>query len=228
MRSHDGHHTSADPRDVMATVGRSCLGFAIVSLLGLGIALEGCALLPVAALAGAALNAGGSAISKGTEYTMGGTAHRTFTSPIADVHRAILATFDRTGLRLERDESADDARWLVGKAEHRTVKIRLTPLTPTLTSMQLVVKRNILLKDRATATELVEQTERSLLDEPSIAEKNCCAAERRAAEGAACIDKGRHSVEPQRPQVHDRRDASDRMPPGCRPENRARGVASPR
>jgi hypothetical protein len=213
MKSYDDHHTSPNRRDFMATVRVSCLGFALVSVLALGTALEGCALFPLAALGGAALNAGGSAISKGTEYTMGGTAYRTFTSPIADVHGAIVAMFDRTGLHLDRDEGSDDARWLVGKAENRTVKIQLTPLTPTLTSMQLVVKQNILLKDRATAAELVEQTERALVDEPSAGEKSCCAEECRDADGAARIDEARRSAERRRPCVRSRRERQAE----CRP-----------
>ena len=56
--THDDHHTSPRPREVMATVSRSCRGLALVSVLALGIALEGCALFPLAALGGAALNAG--------------------------------------------------------------------------------------------------------------------------------------------------------------------------
>src|SRR5919204_6168279 len=45
--------------------------------------LSGCAALPLAALGGAALESGAGAVVKtGTEYTMGGSARRTFTVPI--------------------------------------------------------------------------------------------------------------------------------------------------
>ena len=155
---------------------RACAGLAAAAL---AAALEGCVLFPLAAVGSAVMSATESAISKGTEYTTAGTARRTFMYPIDDVHRAVVETFERAGLRLERDEVADQSRRLVGEAEHRTVKIELTPLTPTLTTMRLVVKRNILLKDKATATELVEQTERALGDE-ALAQTGDDAGGRRA------------------------------------------------
>jgi hypothetical protein len=163
----------------------------------LALAAQGCALFPLAALGGAALNAGGGAITKGTEYTVSGTAHRTFTSPIDDVHRAILETFDRTGIRVERDESSEKGQRLVGEAEHRTVKISLTPLTPTLTSMTLIVKRNILMKDRATASELVEQTERALAETSTFAKRSPCDEERVASKDGAGVPPS-HRVTSQR------------------------------
>jgi hypothetical protein len=143
----------------------------------LAVVAQGCALFPLAAVGGAALSASEDALSKGTEYTLTGTANRTFTDSIDDVHGAILATFDRTGIRVERDETSENARRLVGKADHRTVKISLTPLTPTLTSMTLVVKRNILMKDKATTNELVEQTVRALAERSSAANQISCEEE---------------------------------------------------
>jgi len=160
---------------------RASAGLAAAAL---GAALEGCAVFPLAAVGGAVLSASGSAISKGTEYTSAGTARRTFMSPIDDVHRAVLETLERAGLRLERDEVTDESRRLVGEAEHRTVKIELTPLTPTLTTMRLVVKRNILLKDKATAAELVEQTEGALADDALVETGNDASGRRAPRRGA--------------------------------------------
>jgi hypothetical protein len=144
----------------------------------LAVMAQGCALFPLAALGGAALNASGDALSKGTEYTLTGTAKRTFTDSIDDVHGAILETFDRTGIRLERDECSENARRVVGEAEHRTVKISLMSLTPTLTSMTLVVKRNILMKDKATTNELMEQTVRALAERSSATRQSTVRQER--------------------------------------------------
>lgn len=158
--------------------------FGVIAALVLACGLEGCALFPLAAVGGAALNASGGAITRGTEYTMGGTARRTFTSPIEDVHAAILETFERTAIRVAKDETSDDGRRLVGEAERRTVKIELTSLTPTLTSMKLLVKRNILLKDRATASELVTQTEHALADRSGVVKEVCCDEERAERQSA--------------------------------------------
>ena len=53
--------------------------------------------------------------------------------------------------------------------QRRSVRVYLTPLTPTLTAMKLVVKRNVLMGDKATASELVGETERVLRGNPAFA-----------------------------------------------------------
>jgi hypothetical protein len=172
----------------MTAAWRRLTGFAsgIVSVPLLAISLEGCALFPLAALGGAALSTGGSTVAKvGTEYARDGSVLRTFTLPIDDVHAAILETFDRTAIRVEQDEATDDGRRLVGDAEHRRVKIALTALTPTLTAMKIVVKRNILAKDKATASELLGQTEVALADRASVAKELRCEPDQKATSGTA-------------------------------------------
>jgi hypothetical protein len=135
------------------------------------VMLQGCAALP-AALGGGALQAGGGALVKtGTEYTLGGTAHRTLTIPIENVHAAVLEVFRRTAISLTRDEASAKGQIIVGEAQHRRVQIRLIPLTGALTSMELKVKRNALVKDRATTSELLEQTEQILAEQPVFARR---------------------------------------------------------
>jgi hypothetical protein len=174
----------------------------------LAVVAQGCALFPLAAVGGAALSASEDALSKGTEYTMTGTANRTFTYPIDDVHGAILATFDRTGIRVVRDENSENARRLVGEAEHRSVKVSLLPLAPNLTSMTLVVKRNILMKDKATTNELVEQTVRALADRSGAANQSSC-EEEQAVRRAEAVVPPSHRVTSRR-SGHARVDAAAR------------------
>jgi hypothetical protein len=172
----------------MPALSRRRVGAAggIVSVLALAVGLQGCALFPLAALGGAALSTGGSTVAKvGTEYAGDGSALRTFTLPLDDVHAAILDTFERTAIRVERDEASDDGRRLVGEAAHRRVKIWLTALTPTLTAMKIVVKRNILMKDKATASELLGQTEVALADRASLAKEVRCEVDQKVTSGTA-------------------------------------------
>jgi hypothetical protein len=137
----------------------------------LAFTVQGCAALPVAAVGGAALQAGGGALLKtGTEYTAGGTVRRTFTIPVEDVHAAVLEVFCRADLAVDTDETAKNgAHAMESDANHRTVRVRLLPLTPSLTSMELIVKRNFLASDKATASELVTQTEQALAERPGLA-----------------------------------------------------------
>jgi len=132
--------------------------------------LAGCAALPLAALGGAALESGAGAVVKtGTEYTTGGTAYRTFTIPQNAVRAAVLEAFDRTGVTVKDEKDKGDDERITGELRKRTVRVRLTPLSPSLTVLTLIVKRNVFVKDRATTSELLEQIEQVLSENPSFA-----------------------------------------------------------
>ena len=142
----------------MSSPGRMALAVATLAVL-----LQGCAALPLAVVGGSMLQAGtGAVVKSGTEYTMGGAARRTLTVPANAVRAAVLEAFDRVGAQVARDEEADDGMRLRGQLDRRTVDVRLTPLSPSLTTMTLVVKRNLFVKDRATASEILEQIEEAL------------------------------------------------------------------
>jgi hypothetical protein len=47
----------------------------------------------------------------------------------------------------------------------------LTAFSESLTGMTLVVKRNLLVKDRATASELLEQIEQAIAENPTFARR---------------------------------------------------------
>jgi hypothetical protein len=148
------------PKAMHRLVGSVSLALAVM-------ALQGCAAIPLAAVVGPVLEAGGGVLVKtGTEYTASGTAYRTFTLPVDDVHAGVLEAFRRTQVAVERDESSAKDEELVGLAGHRTVRVRLTPLTPSLTSMELDVKRSFFTSDKATTSELLAQTESVLAENP--------------------------------------------------------------
>jgi hypothetical protein len=135
------------------------------------VTLHGCAALPVAAVGTAVLGSGAGAIVKtGTEYTTTGAARRTFTVPINAVRAAVLEAFDIAGVRV-RETNAGEEDDIAGDLHKRTVRVRLTPLSPSLTGMTLVVKRNFLVNDRATSSELLEQIEQVLTENPSFAKR---------------------------------------------------------
>jgi hypothetical protein len=135
------------------------------------IALQGCAALPIAAVGGAVVGSGAGAVVKtGTEYTMTGTARRTFSVPINAVRAAVLEAFERTGVRL-REPQPDQGDEIAGDLHERTVHVRLTAFSDSLTGMTLNVKRNALVKDRATSSSLLEQVEQVLAENPTFAKR---------------------------------------------------------
>jgi hypothetical protein len=160
---------------------RPLRGAALAGGAAAALLLQGCALLPVAAVGTFLIEAGGGALVKtGTEYTASGLAIRTFAIPAADVRAATLTTFARTQVAVVDDDvSKKGIITVTGEAPRRKVRVRLTPLTPTLTQMELHVKRNILASDKATASELLAETERTLAENPVFAARladvsNCC------------------------------------------------------
>ena len=125
--------------------------------------LHGCAAIPIAAVIAPLLEAGGGVLVKtGTEYTASGTAVRTFSIPIELVHGAVLEAFHRTDVAVRKDEWTKKGRTIQAEADHRAIRIRLVRLSSVLTSMELVVKRNFVASDKATASELLAQTEQVL------------------------------------------------------------------
>jgi len=58
-----------------------------------------------------------------------------------------------------------------GQLQHRKVEVRVTPFSESLTSITLTVKRNFFLNDRATGSELLEQIEQCLAENPTFARR---------------------------------------------------------
>ena len=128
--------------------------------------LQSCAAIPVAAVSGAVLSSGGSAIVKtGTQYTASGAVVRTFTVPVDDVHSAVVEAFQRTDVAIVKDEaSPKKGIRIAAKTPRRKISVQLTDLSPKLTAMELNVKRNFLASDKSTVSELLAQVEQVLAE----------------------------------------------------------------
>ncbi len=138
------------------------VALAIVVLLG----APGCAAVGLAFIAGASTAAG-----TGTQYTLDSIAYRTFTAPINDLRRATLVTFKRMDIAMKSDDVTEEGRQIVGQAGDRMIDIELQRLTSKTTRMRVAAKQGWFFKDRATAGEIIAQTERSLDDLPAVTQK---------------------------------------------------------
>ena len=147
--------------------GSVALGLAVAALF-----LQACGVLPIAALGPILESGAGAVVKTGTEYTTTGAAHRTFTVPMSAVRAAVLEAFDRAGVTVDSEEQTDDDKdRIVAKLKHRSLSVRLTALSASLTGMTLAVRRNALIKDRATSSELLEQVEQVLAENPAFARR---------------------------------------------------------
>lgn len=130
----------------------------------LALGLQGCAAVGLTFLGAGA----GVAAGTGTAYTLDGIAYRTFTTPVDDVRRATLTALRRMEVTLQSDMVTDEGRELVGQAADRRIEIELERLTARTTRMRVTAKHGWIFRDRATAGEIIVQTERALDDMPAV------------------------------------------------------------
>jgi hypothetical protein len=105
-------------------------------------------------------------------FTLDGTAYRTFSVPVDQLRRATLVTLKRLDLELKSDEATEDGcRELVAGNGDRTIHVELDKLTARTTRMRITAKHGWMLRDRATAGEVLALTERALDDKPAVTQR---------------------------------------------------------
>ncbi|MFQ5899326.1 MAG: DUF3568 family protein [Candidatus Methylomirabilia bacterium] len=126
---------------------------------------QGCAAVGLTLLAAGT----GTVAGAGVSHTLEGITYKTFTVPLAGLHKATLMTLKRMDIRVIKDEDARVGREIHAKAGDRDVEIELDKLTSRITRMRVVATKSWLIRDRATATEIILQTDQTLIDNPHLA-----------------------------------------------------------
>lgn len=125
------------------------IAFVLVSAWLLG----GCA--PVA------LTALGVGMATGVSHTLGGMVYKTFTAPKAEVRKATMTALNRMQIKVQQSRRDGSSEVISARAGDRDVEIELEALTPNTTRMLVTARKDSgLLRDGATATEIILQTER--------------------------------------------------------------------
>jgi hypothetical protein len=123
------------------------------------------------ALALAALNLGGCAavgltalgvgMSTGVSHTLSGIVYKTFAAPQAQVKKATLGAFNRMQIKVLQAKRDKATETILAKAGDRDIEVELEALTPATTRMTVTAKKDAgLMRDGATATEVILQTEK--------------------------------------------------------------------
>lgn len=136
---------------------RSCK-FCYLMGLSFLLLLNGCAAI------GLTLFGVGAGVGTGTAvaYTLDGTAYRTFTASLPEVRMATLIALKRMGITVEGNERVEQGEVVRGNGTDRQIEIELEAITPKTTRMRTVAKQGTFFKDRATATEIITQTQTAL------------------------------------------------------------------
>lgn len=106
----------------------------------------------------------GAGVTTGTavSYTLDGIAYRTFTAPLPQVERAALRALNDMGMNVESAERTNEGKAIIAKGLDRQIEVELQAISSKTTRIRTVAKDGIFFKDRATATEIILQTERVL------------------------------------------------------------------
>ena len=130
---------------------KKTIAVAVLALASLS--LGGCAAVGLTAL--------GVGMATGVGHTLGGMVYKTFTTPQANVKRATYGALNRMQIRVVESKREGATEHIKAKAADREIEIELEALTPNTTRMLVVAKKDSgILRDGATATEIILQTEK--------------------------------------------------------------------
>jgi hypothetical protein len=132
--------------------------FLVVLVFGAVFALTGCAAV------GLTLFSVGAGVTTGTSvaYSLDGIAYKTFTAPLPQVESATRTALDRMGIKIEATSKMEQGKAIKAQTNDREIEIELEMVSNKTTRIRTVAKQGIFFKDRATATEIIIQTEKAL------------------------------------------------------------------
>ena len=106
----------------------------------------------------------GAGVTTGTSvaYTLDGIAYRSFTASLPRVESATRTALDHMGIKVEATSKIDQGKAIKAVSNDRQIEIELEMISPKTTRIRTVAKQGFFFKDRATATEIIIQTEKVL------------------------------------------------------------------
>lgn len=143
---------------------KTCIKARLFALTGVFLCLagtfNGCAVVALSLLGAGAGVITGQAMS----YSLDGIAYRTFTAPLLQTERATLAALRRMGIKVESVGKAEEGngRFIKAVGAERQIEVGLEPVSKGTTRMRTVAKQGMFFRDRATAAEIILQTEKIL------------------------------------------------------------------
>ena len=126
-----------------------------VLLLAIGLSFWG---LTGCAAAVTAVGVVASGLAYGTEYVLTSQVSRTTTHEFDRVKKALLVALCRMQIPVEEINEIEDGEKILANADDLKIKIELKKITPCVTRIK-VSAANGLSRDKATASEIVQQTE---------------------------------------------------------------------
>lgn len=119
------------------------------------------ALMTLPGCAAVALTAGGVGMATAVSHTLSGIVYKTFAAPHAKVRKSTVAALGRMQIKVLDSKVEGATETIHARASDRDIEIEIESLTPNTTRLTVTAKKDGgLLRDSATATEIILQTEK--------------------------------------------------------------------
>ena len=132
----------------------------LFAALTLSLTLAGCDPISLTAL--------GVGAAYGVQHTLSGISYRTFSVQLPQVRSAVMTALRHMDIRVASKEPMENGERLLARASDRDIEVELEAITPKATRMRSTA-RSGLIRDAATATEIILQTERLLASSETAA-----------------------------------------------------------
>ena len=100
----------------------------------------------------------GSGASMASEYILKSAASKTISHEFNMTKKALLIALRKMEILVDEALEIEDGEEIVAKADELEITIKLKEITPKVTRITVVAGKNILHRDKATAQEIVYQT----------------------------------------------------------------------
>ena len=100
----------------------------------------------------------------GASYTFTNVAYRSFNSPIDQVHEATTSALKGMDIKIMEETKSEDSRTIKATTPKLRISINLEEITAKTTQIKVDARKNVILKDKATAAEIIAQVGKILGD----------------------------------------------------------------
>ena len=93
----------------------------------------------------------------GASYTLSNVAYRSFSLPVDRVHQATISALKKMDIKIIEDNKSEDGRTITADTEELDIVIDLEEVTSKTTKVKVDARKRVVLKDKATAVEIINQ-----------------------------------------------------------------------
>jgi len=97
----------------------------------------------------------------GASYTLSNVAYRSFSLPVDRVHQATISALKKMDIKIIEDNKSEDGRTITADTEELDIVIDLEEVTSKTTKVKVDARKRVVLKDKATAAEIINQVGKS-------------------------------------------------------------------